>query len=78
MPGFKNILFPVDFSDRCRAAEPFVISMARRFQARLTLLHVINIPAGWYRSMEAPYPVAFDIPAMVQAGEKQRFHCENS
>jgi nucleotide-binding universal stress UspA family protein len=71
MPDFKHILFPVDFSDRCRAAEPFVTTMAKHFQARLTLLHVISIPAGWYGSIDNPYPVTFDIPAMVQAGEKQ-------
>jgi nucleotide-binding universal stress UspA family protein len=71
MPLFKHILFPVDFSDRCRLAQPFVISATREFQARLTLLHVIDIPAGWYGSMEAAYPVMFDIPALVQAGEKQ-------
>jgi nucleotide-binding universal stress UspA family protein len=71
MPEFKNILFPVDFSERCRAVQPFVISMAKRFQAQLTLLHVIDIPTGWYGSIEAPYPLAFDVPAMVEAGEKQ-------
>jgi nucleotide-binding universal stress UspA family protein len=71
MPEFTNILFPVDFSDRCRAAQPFVIEVARRFQARVTLLHVINIPTGWYGSAEASYPLAFDIAAMVEAGEKQ-------
>ena len=71
MPHFKHILFPVDFSDRCRVVQPFVISMARQFQAKVTLLHVINIPAGWYGSMEAPYPIMFDIPAMLQSGEKQ-------
>lgn len=71
MQPFKHILFPVDFSDRCRVAQPFVSSMARLFQAPLTLLHVVDIPAGWYGSMEAPYPVMFDIPAMLQAGQKQ-------
>jgi nucleotide-binding universal stress UspA family protein len=45
--------------------------MVRQFQARLTLLHVISIPAGWYGSTEMPYPVTFDVPAMVQTGEKQ-------
>ena len=71
MPQFKHILFPVDFSDRCRVAEPFVMSTARQFQAKITVLHVVNIPAGWYGGVEAPYPVMFDIPAMLQAGEKQ-------
>jgi nucleotide-binding universal stress UspA family protein len=71
MPDFKHILFPVDFSDRCRAVEPFVTSMVKQFQARLSLLHVISIPAGWYGNIEAPYPVTFDLSAVVEAGEKQ-------
>ena len=71
MPMFKHILFPIDFYERCRSAEPFVASMAQRFNARLTLIHVVNIPAGWYGSMEAPYPVMFDIPEMLQAGKTQ-------
>jgi hypothetical protein len=48
MPGFHHILFPIDFSDRCRAVGPFVNSLAERFDARLTLMHVVQIPAGWY------------------------------
>jgi nucleotide-binding universal stress UspA family protein len=71
MPQFKHILFPVDHSDPCRAAEPFVMSTARQFQAKITVLHVVNIPAAWYGSAEAPYPVMLDIPGMLEAGEKQ-------
>jgi nucleotide-binding universal stress UspA family protein len=71
MLHFKHILFPVDSSDRCRAAQPFVISMVRQFQAKLTLLHVIHTPSGWYGGAEPPYPVAFDVPAMLQAGEQE-------
>ena len=47
MPRFEHILFPVDFSNRCRAAEPFVISTARQFHAKITILNVANIPAAW-------------------------------
>ncbi|HYI92628.1 MAG TPA: universal stress protein [Bryobacteraceae bacterium] len=71
MPRFKHILFPVDFSKRCQAAKPFVASMVQRFNARLTLLHVINMPAGWYGGIDSPYPVMFDIPAMLKEGRKK-------
>jgi nucleotide-binding universal stress UspA family protein len=71
MPHFKHILFPVDFSDRCRVGQPFVLSMTRRFQAKLTALHIVEIPDGFYGSLEAPYPVMGDIPAMLLAAEKQ-------
>jgi nucleotide-binding universal stress UspA family protein len=40
MPGFKHILFPIDFSDRCCAAVPFVEAMASRYQAKVTLISV--------------------------------------
>lgn len=71
MQHIKHILFPVDFSERCRVAQSFVVSTARHFQAKLTLLHVAHIPAEWFGSMDVPYPAMFDIPAMVEAGKKQ-------
>jgi nucleotide-binding universal stress UspA family protein len=42
MLTFKNILFPVDFSERSTLTIPYVARLARRFQSRLTLLHVID------------------------------------
>lgn len=41
---FTNILFPVDNSDRCRNAVPHVLAAVQQFQARLTLLHVVEYP----------------------------------
>ncbi|HLH01060.1 MAG TPA: universal stress protein [Bryobacteraceae bacterium] len=38
----KKILFPVDFSDRCASAAPMAEIFAGRFQAELTLLHVVE------------------------------------
>jgi nucleotide-binding universal stress UspA family protein len=43
MPSIQHILFPVDFSDRCHGAVPFVEEMARRYNAKVTLLSVANI-----------------------------------
>jgi nucleotide-binding universal stress UspA family protein len=42
MAGIKHILFPVDFSERCDGAVPFVENMARRFGAKVTLLSVAH------------------------------------
>ena len=64
MPTFKHILFPVDFSDRCRAVRPAVLAMAHQFNARITLLHAIQIPVGWYGCVEGSYEDLLDIPAM--------------
>jgi len=42
MTAFKHILFPVDFSERCEGAVPFVEGMARRFNAKVTLLAAVH------------------------------------
>ena len=41
MLAIKNILFPIDFSDRSCGAAPFVRAMAQRFGARITLMSVV-------------------------------------
>lgn len=41
---FENILFPVDFSHRSEALIPFVAATASRFQTKLTLVHVLEMP----------------------------------
>ncbi len=41
MPAIKKILFPVDFSDRCRGAARYVEALAGRFEAELMLLHAV-------------------------------------
>jgi hypothetical protein len=43
MPSFKQILFPVDFSEQNRAMAPHVACMAARYRARVTMLHVVEI-----------------------------------
>jgi len=52
MQAFRKILFPVDMSDSCTAAAPFVETLAKKFQAEVTLLHVLEMPPGyvtdWY------------------------------
>lgn len=40
MLNIKHILFPIDFSQRCCVAVPFVESMARQYKAKVTLLSV--------------------------------------
>jgi len=48
MPSFKHILFPVDFSEQVCGIAPYVIAMSRRTGARVTLLHVVEVPTGAY------------------------------
>lgn len=53
MERFQNILFPVDFSERCLCVAPAVAAFARRFHSRVTLLHVLNLPPGGYQDWYA-------------------------
>jgi len=70
MHTFGHILFPVDFSDRCQAARPFVASWARRFNAKVTLLHAIQIPISAYGGPDG-YPIIVDVPS-IEATAKKR------
>jgi nucleotide-binding universal stress UspA family protein len=42
MLAIKQILFPIDFSERSCGAAPFVRAMAQRFGARITLMSVVS------------------------------------
>ena len=42
MQTFQKILFPIDMSDSSTAAAPFVETMAKKFQAEVTLFHVLR------------------------------------
>jgi nucleotide-binding universal stress UspA family protein len=70
MQTFRHILFPVDFSARSAAALPIVSSWAQRFQAQVTLFHIMQIPIGAYGGPDA-YPVIIDTQA-VEASARKR------
>ena len=48
----KNIVVPYDFSERCRAAAVHAAALAHRFDASLTLLHVIPYSSFEYAAFE--------------------------
>jgi nucleotide-binding universal stress UspA family protein len=52
----RHILFPTDFSDMAKATEAHVTRFAAHFGARITTLHVIDLPAAFY-GMSAGYVV---------------------
>src|SRR5229473_314150 len=54
MLRIQKILFPVDFSEGCTAAASQVAAMARHFNARLTVLHVVEAGPLWYGELAAP------------------------
>jgi nucleotide-binding universal stress UspA family protein len=68
---FHHILFPVDFSERCRQAIPFVKALAKPYCAKVTLMHVIQIPSGWYGGADPAYPIMFDVEAMENDARRE-------
>ena len=68
MPSFKHILFPVDFSEQDSRIAPYVVCMARRYGARVTMLHAVEIPIVGYP--DGMY-TGFDFQGMLEQG-KQR------
>jgi nucleotide-binding universal stress UspA family protein len=62
----KHILFPVDFSSRSEAARPLVQAWAQRYNAKITLLHTIQIPITAYGGPDG-YPIIIDIPSIKSA-----------
>jgi nucleotide-binding universal stress UspA family protein len=64
MPRFERILFPVDFSERSRAAAPFVLSMAQRYKAHVIVLHVLQPPPPLYAGMNTVYPEVYDFEGL--------------
>jgi nucleotide-binding universal stress UspA family protein len=72
MTEFRHILFPVDFSPICYAGIPAVKAMVRQYNAKLALLHVVEIPLSWYGSMTSALPEDWDIlDQAFLAGEKR-------
>lgn len=54
---FRNVLFPFDYSPRCRHVEPFIKRFIDRTGAHLTVINVIEDPRSHY-----PSSTAFIIP----------------
>ena len=44
MTSVKNILFPTDFSEYSDYARPYVMELAKKFGARVTLFHAMVSP----------------------------------
>jgi nucleotide-binding universal stress UspA family protein len=64
MPNIKRILFPIDFSERCCGAVPFVESMANHYDARITL----------FTAMQPMYYAAMGDPLVPQDVDLEELH----
>jgi nucleotide-binding universal stress UspA family protein len=61
MPSFKHILFPVDFSQQSCGIAPYVVCMASRYAAHVTMLHAIELSVPPYPGWPAYGPMV-DVP----------------
>jgi nucleotide-binding universal stress UspA family protein len=62
----RNVLVPVDFSPASQFAVDFAVSFARKFRARLTLLHV----------MESATALTYTLP--IEADKLQKQHSDDA
>jgi nucleotide-binding universal stress UspA family protein len=68
---YKNVLFPVDFSERSHAIVPHVREVCSRFNASLTLLHLVEIPVLAYGGVDAPVVFDFPMTEIKQSAEQK-------
>lgn len=66
MGTIQKILFPIDLSDTCTAAAPWVEAMATKFNAELTLLHVLEMPPAYFSDWYG-YTAVIDTDAIRDA-----------
>lgn len=60
--NFQQILFPTDFSERSASASKYVAAMAALFHSKITLVHAVDDPLGWYGSTDPEKAVEIDLP----------------
>jgi nucleotide-binding universal stress UspA family protein len=66
MLGFRHILFPVDFSERCAAVRPFVRHLANKSGAKVTLLHSFEAARSLCGASDGAFTTVFDVSQMQE------------
>jgi nucleotide-binding universal stress UspA family protein len=67
MLNIRQILFPVDLSERCTASAGHVARMAAHFRARVTMLHAVQFAPKWYSEIAVEsYAAALDAKELMQ------------
>lgn len=69
MLPFRKIVFPVDYSEPCKAVVPYVRDLMERFSATVTLVHGYGPYALAYTELSF---AEVDLPAEVRAAEQKR------
>ena len=63
MLPFRQILFPVDFSEPCKAMAPTVCNLTRHFNSHVTLMNCFELPVMLYGDLG---PLDMTIPIDIQ------------
>jgi hypothetical protein len=78
MEGFKKILYPIALTNISPSIAPYVVTMARQFDAELHLLHVLR-RFDWFVNTyipESPEPdfkrIASDFESHILANARQK------
>lgn len=78
MEGFKKILYPIALTNISSSIAPYVVTMARQFDAELHLLHVLR-RFDWFVDTyipDSPEPdfkrIASDFESQIMAKAKQK------
>ncbi len=70
MKDFKTILFAVDFSQSSDYAFQFALSLAKKYDARLLIIHVINEPVD-LRGFYVPHISFEKLEQEIEVGAKK-------
>lgn len=71
MLSLSKILVPVDFSKRCEAILPYARLLAQRFEAEITLVHIVN-PVMLMPPTGPLEPSAFPFPPITIEGQSRQ------
>ena len=77
MHDFKKVLFPVDFSECSENAFPFALGIAKKYEARLYLIHVVR-DLSHYKMMYIKPVMLDDVAVSLAEGaeKKMKEFCE--
>src|SRR5262245_28545633 len=67
--GVKSILVPIDFSPPSKNALAYAVAVARRFRAKLTLLHVVEPMVT--PDFAASFPLAMENDKLIAAARNE-------
>ena len=68
--NIQQILFPIDFSERCTSAAKHVAAMAAVFEAKVAVLHAVEDPLKGYGSPDRRKVEEIDLPRVLSDSEE--------